>query len=384
MNTFSFHLPTRNEAKSIVEKNDAFLLVEREVEGQKVEIYDYRLASISDFVDYNAFELRGITFVQNSSGEWERNILLNKFFNINQTTGWMYDDVRDKKIVRIQNKEDGSIISFVKFENGNIRAKSKTSFISEQATMAQEIYENDKNFKLFVDNCLNIGLIPIFELVGSSNQIVLNYDVDKALILLQIRRFDGTYLTRNEMDILAEDYKVETTVDFSDMTLDELLELKEISQDDIEGWVITFDDGQMAKIKTNKYLSLHGLIGPDAFRENLLVQTILDGNIDDVISSLVDGPKKNTIIELDKKVTHTFNQLVSYFLELRRKYFSEFNCDRAAFAKKYVKTPLFGAVIKTVNLSDIDLEKVAEKAVKEYITKQTNSLSKAKEWINSL
>ena len=32
----------------------------------------------------NNFELRGLCFVEQSDGTWKRNILMNKFFNINQ------------------------------------------------------------------------------------------------------------------------------------------------------------------------------------------------------------------------------------------------------------------------------------------------------------
>jgi len=78
-------LPTREEALQITENSEAFYVTERIIEGQKVEMYDYRLASLSDFVDNDAFELRGLTFVYDEdSNEWDRNILLNKFFNINQ------------------------------------------------------------------------------------------------------------------------------------------------------------------------------------------------------------------------------------------------------------------------------------------------------------
>ena len=184
------NLPTRDECQTIVKNSEAFYCAERVVEGVNVEMYDYRLASISDFVDNDAFELRGLCFVETDLG-WERNILMNKFFNINQTVGWMEDDVKDKKITRVQNKEDGSIISFVKFPNGNVRAKSKMSFESDQAVMAQKIYENHKDLKQFINESLENRDTAIFELVGYENQIVLNYEMASELILIQVRFEDG-------------------------------------------------------------------------------------------------------------------------------------------------------------------------------------------------
>jgi len=84
-----FYLPSKEECDKICEQTDAFYKTERVIEGQEVVMYDYRLASISDFRDYKAFELRGITFVKNNNS-WERNILMNKFFNVEQTT---FDDL---------------------------------------------------------------------------------------------------------------------------------------------------------------------------------------------------------------------------------------------------------------------------------------------------
>ena len=194
-----FNLPTRDECRKIVESTDAFFVAERVVEGQNVELYNYRLASISDFTDNNAFELRGLCFVQLNDGTWERNILMNKFFNINQTISWMYDDVKDKKIVSVAEKCDGSIISFVKFPNGKVRAKSKMSFESEQAVMAQDYLDNHPILLEEIDALLKKGLTPIFELVGYNNCIVLNYSVPSELILLQIRKEDGSYISANEL-----------------------------------------------------------------------------------------------------------------------------------------------------------------------------------------
>ena len=382
------YLPTRDECQALTQTSEAFFCMTKNVEGQVVEMYNYRLASHSDFFPEDGkdwTELRGITFVQDSDGSWQRNILLNKFFNINQTIGWMYDDVKDKKIVRVQNKEDGSVISFVKFANGKVRAKSKMSFESEQAEMAQKIYDEDTGLQSMLEDCFNKGLTPIFELCSPDNQIVLEYEYTE-LILLQVRKDDGHYFNLNDFYTYPTEWEVTFTRDFivPEFTLDDLLHLKETSQDDIEGWVVTFEDGQMAKIKTDKYLSLHGLIGPDAFRENLLVKTILDGNIDDVIAALVPGTKKDALVTISEKLEQHFNHLVVEFKELRRKYFQDFREVRKDFAIKHSKDRLFGAVMKTLNTSFKDVEKTAETAIKAHLEKQCNGLQDAKAYLKEL
>jgi len=393
----NFYLKTKEECDEIVNRNEAFIKIDRFVEDCNVVVYDYRLASLSDFVNDEAFELRGLCFVEQPDGTWKRNILMNKFFNVDQTDGWLFDDVKDKKITRVQNKEDGSICSFVKFPNGKIRAKSKTSFISDQAQLAQSVFDAKPILQEEVSKLLDEGKTPIFELVSPENQIVLEYQTTE-LILLQIRNEDGSYVNGETLKWYSNAMCVKEAKQFNldgiledgkeiigtNSILETLLYYKKIDQSDIEGWVVTFSDGQMAKIKTQKYLSLHGLIGPDAFRENLLVQTILDGNIDDVISALVPGEKKDKIVKMDEKVTHNFNHLVAEFITLRGEFFNKYREDRKSFSLDKKSNPLFGAVMKTLNTSFRDVEKTAEIAVKDYILKRCKSLTKAKEFIDSL
>lgn len=298
--------------------------------------------------------------------------------------GWMYEDVKHKKIVSLADKCDGSVISFVKFENGKIRAKSKASFESEQAVMAQKIFDENDAIKELVISHLSIGYVPIFEIVGPENQIVLEYH-NTELILLQVRcAVTGEY--KQYLETVEDGYGIRIAEQFpqSMMNLDDLLARKEIDESDIEGWIITFEDGQMAKIKTEKYMQLHGLIGPDAFRENLLIKTILDGNIDDVISMLVPGEKKDRVMAMDTVVTHKFNHMVVEFKELRRKYFQDFGENRKNFAIKHSKDDCFGAIMKTLDVSFRDIEKVAEEQVKNTILVRTNALGKAKEWVKAL
>lgn len=182
---------------------------------------------------------------------------------------------------------------------------------------------------------------------------------------------------------LIKKYNIKVAQSFDDITyknLDKLLEQKEILEG-IEGWIVTFEDGQMAKIKTDWYLRLHGLIGPDAFRENLLIETILNGQIDDVLGNLAEGVKKEKIKDIEEIVNHKFNHYVVEYKELRRKYFNDYNEDRKAFAVKYKNEPTFSLVMKNLHTSFKEVEQVAEKSVKEFILNKTKKLGDAKDWL---
>ena len=154
-----------------------------------------------------------------------------------------------------------------------------------------------------------------------------------------------------------------------------------------EGEVITMSDGQMMKCKNSHYLQLHSLIGPDSYRENILIRTIISGNIDDVIAALVPGEKKDKIVAMDEKVTQKFNSLVRELFSLGAEYYNFHNEDRKSFALMYSPkgtnpNELFSTYMK--NCREPLTEKVAEDAIKVYIETRCNSLGKAKEFVEGL
>ena len=372
-----YYLPTRDECLDLVKSTDAFYASETVVEDCKVEMYDYRLASYEDFFPEgkNWSELRGLTFVEQPDGTWKRFLALNKFFNVNQTIGSMYEDVIKEEIINVKDKSDGSMITFVKFPNGKIRAKSKMSFISPQSVMAQKIFDNDINIRTLVTSLLDAGDTCVFELVSPHNQIVLEY-LNTELILLQIRDPRGYYQNAGEV---AKIYKVESSKEF-EYTLDEMMDLRE-RLDKIEGWVLTTTKG-MYKIKTSWYMQLHGLV-TEGTRENLLIETIVDDNIDDVIGQLENGEKKDFIVDTTKKVQHKVNHLISEFKDLALKY-SLNKYDKKSFAKEYNKHPCFHMVIKVIDLIDVNtIETIAEYRVKEHVLFNTRKLHMAQEWLDA-
>jgi hypothetical protein len=84
-------LPTQEECANLVQNSEAFQCIETEVNGFKIQMYNYLLASYKDFFPDNGdvwTELRGLTFVYNTeTDEWERHLLLTKFFNLGECSG---------------------------------------------------------------------------------------------------------------------------------------------------------------------------------------------------------------------------------------------------------------------------------------------------------
>ena len=119
----SHYLPNYEDCVEMCAKEDAaFYESKFVIDGYNISVFNYRLAQYKDFVtplenkpDVKAYEMRGLTFVFNEDGSlFRRFLLLEKFFNLNQVPEAMYSIVKDYKIKFINNKEDGSIASFIK------------------------------------------------------------------------------------------------------------------------------------------------------------------------------------------------------------------------------------------------------------------------------
>ena len=86
---------------------------------------------------------------------------------------------------------------------------------------------------------------------------------------MQIRTENGDYVSR-KIAAYADEFGIPCREEFNNnclKDLDYLLDQKDKNKEDIEGWVVSFGDGQMVKIKTNKYLSMQaGLKGGDRGR----------------------------------------------------------------------------------------------------------------------
>jgi T4 RnlA family RNA ligase len=189
------YLPTYEDCVEMCTKEEsAFYESKFVLDGYAVSVFNYRLAQYKDFVtplenrpEVKAYEMRGLTFVFNKDGSlFKRFLLLEKFFNLNQVPESMYSIVKNYKIKFVNNKEDGSIASYIQLPNDKILGKSKMGFDNEQANGINRIYRTRTDVKQFVDWCIDNNITAIFEYVSPANRIVLRY-LEEDLILLRMR-----------------------------------------------------------------------------------------------------------------------------------------------------------------------------------------------------
>jgi len=368
----------KKDADLIVKNNDAFIKKEETINGQKVCQYTYLLASYKDFKnpvedsDLEAFELRGLTFVEEAPGKWKRNLFLHKFFNINETQETLESKLKNKKIKKLTYKEDGSAITFIKIGD-KIYGKTKFSFQSDQAIQATKIYHTDKKIKKIVDECIERDLAPLFEFVSPENKIVLPYEEER-LILLQVRdNKTGEYLDIDKLFPEADKVK-----NLEIRPIEDLIEETK-TLEGLEGYVVTFEDGMMLKLKTAWYLKIHHLVTDYPDNEHFIIKNILEETIDDVLSQIPEDHK-----ETRNKIQTINNLIVNHINSLSKEIFSktkEFNGDRKKFAERNKNYDYFGILMTSLRKPELSY---IEELIKEDVAKKCKKQKMAIEYIKKI
>jgi T4 RnlA family RNA ligase len=137
------------------------------------------------------------------------------------------------------------------------------------------------NYDRFIQDLISQGQVPLFEWCTLKQKVVLDYPVDR-LILLAVRDVHtGEYMPLNMMLELAVDYDVEVVRRYSG-TVESMQHLMDETRglQDQEGWVVVWPHLRI-KIKGERYITMHRA-KEGIMRENGVLALILDEKLDDV------------------------------------------------------------------------------------------------------
>lgn len=384
----NFQLPTFKQAMEMVQTNEVFLHKVEEVDGFKAHIFNYRLANYQDFQTEGALEMRGLTFIEYIDGtdascptEYERFIHLHKFFNYGERGG--FEGIEDSPIKSVQVKEDGSMIVPILW-NGKIYCKTRGTFHSEQAQIANEIIAKNKQLEWFIRFCYGSVMIPIFEFVSPFNQIVLLYEKAE-LRLLQVRDmqtgryFDISQLPDPGVKIREERYEGGNYIEGWLQKAETVTEM--------EGWVIEFENGHMVKIKTQWYVALHHLLTENLTRENEIISWVLNETLDDVLGQVPDTDlRKDYALDIAKLLRYIVSRWVDEIEGIMITLHPNKKNSRKDFAIKWKEHRWFGVLMKlfTEHESDNIKDDSIFNYLKDAILKQTNKWGEAQAFLRKL
>lgn len=371
---------TYQDCVEITKKNSNFYEKIESIDGYKISIFNYIL-SIHDFFrtpfegsKNTAHELRGITFVHHQDGT-TRFAMLSKFFNLNEIEENQFHILKDKKIISISDKADGSMIRFIQLPNGRILAKTKQGLSNQQCLESQSLYEANESLQLFVKETLDQGLAAIFELTSPHNRIVLNYSKSE-LVLTQIRDENtGKYLDAHNHPLVLK-YGIKCVKKYPEMTLEELV-AKQQTEEGIEGFVVTFEDGQMIKIKTKWYMDRHRVLDKST-QEDEIVKMILEETLDDSIA-ILDKDNERRIYAEEMQIFMSGH--LRGLLDQVKVLLSEYKGSRKDFALAHKTNPLFPIAVNYVEKMN-DIEGI-NKDLKSYVQHKCRRLEMTKDYLKS-
>jgi T4 RnlA family RNA ligase len=370
------------KGKELVKYVDGFCEIKK-IEDN-VSIFSYRYSKYENFMTNEwAKWMRGITFVFTDSNNYEMYPMLPKFFNVDENEDNQLTDLKKLKIKNVTEKRDGSLVMPI-ILNNTIRFKTMKSIKNEITSKCQLFYKDDSNYKSFIDDHINKYSI-LFEYTSPYNKIVLEYSKEELRLISMVDRNTFEIMDYDKVKGIANNYNIPLVASIEVDNIDDLLEMKS-KRYNIEGWVITFENNKIVKLKTTWYASLHSgfsFINISKVRLHLTVKNILDNTIDDVIPLIEDEERKLYIINLKDKIEKHYEHLVSI---IEKQYIDYGNYKNI---KEYI------VHIRSLDKDDdrkkylsILLESIKNgkyrKNIKLYLLKKMNRNDKAKMYIESI
>lgn len=263
----------------------------------------------------------------------EGNILarpFKKFFNYEE----ICDTINLNKKFEAYEKMDGSlIILFYYAKEQEWIVASRGSFISDQAVLARKIVDEK------IDTSqLSSTYTYVFELIAPSNRIVIDYgNVEDLFLLGCINTISGDELSYDEMYNMNKKIFpiVKRYYTYGDAhTIDDI---RKIQENNREGFVIRFEDGERIKIKFEEYVKLHRIITNVSNKtvwEYLMNGLPFDELLENVPDEFYDWLKK-TKSDLERQFIKIEHEILKEFYQI---YFKEGITERKAFAEKALQS----------------------------------------------
>lgn len=369
------HITNISDVLPAIEGRDEFVVAEKE--GYTVINYNVMMAdTFPDVIASNDLranhdhyeienlharlrrECRGIIF-DTATGEIIRRPF-HKFFNVNEREDTQDHVVNLSRSHAILEKLDGSMIApFI--VNGEMIWGTKMG-ATDVAKPVEEFVKNNPDYITFANGLLQAGFTPIFEWCSRKQRIVLDYREDQ-LALTAIRKIrTGVYETHESLQDFAEVFGIPLVRAFEPQT-----DMREFlayvaNLEDVEGFVVRFDDGHMLKLKCQWYLQIHKA-KEKILQDRNIVELILDQHLDDIKAHLLDEDRERlTQFEHDFNIAvrNVAADILAEVIDISQK-----EMDRKTFALTRAKE--LNNFVRPIIFSLWDVDPIGMLEVEEYV-----------------
>jgi T4 RnlA family RNA ligase len=366
-----FHQNLYDNLMTLVSKNEAFFFKDFGHEGSTYRIFNYRMASYTDFLEPSAIECRGVMFEIDGERDVEAirlaSLPMEKFFNLNENPSTMNLDLSSVKNVEL--KADGSLISTY-VHNDQIRLKSKGSLESDQAIAAMKFLDKHPKFAEELYLVASLGNTVNLEWCAPDNRIVISY-MEPQLTVLNIRNNDsGKYVSPNVLMSRA----APTFKEIIDRWISQLVLHIEPAEfvaaipdmEGIEGYVVELDSGQRVKIKTEWYLTQHR--AKDSINSpRRLFEACIEEATDDLRSLFYDDPLIIARIdEMQKFAESLYNGTVAQVEKFYERNKDLERKDYAILGQKELDRSIFGLAMNKYLGREVDYKHFLRKNYKSF------------------
>ena len=322
-----------------------------EIVGDKtVTICSYMVSSPALWKLPMAKECRGI--VWNSAGECIC-LPFEKFFNVNENDETQEHVLPFDAYYNVAEKRDGSMVSAVLI-NDIVRFKTKKSFYSDVAHNATEYAVTQPQLMRMCKYVLNLGYTPTFEFTSKSNEVVIDYGPEPQFVLLALRdMIFGNYLSPIEVSKVGKGWDIPTIKNYGHVPY-EALKSEMAVKENFEGYVIEFQNGVRAKMKTEWYLRLHH--AKTDLRERDVAEMFINETLDDIKSVCVTaGLSLEPIERIEMMVVQDIADLIENTKEIYG--WIRLQESRKEAAIKFRDIAVFGLAMKLLDGKDPDYVK---------------------------
>lgn len=282
-----------DDVRPAIEGRDEFIVAERDwgyVVNYMVNMPDTFPQVIVDGVyDLHAAirrECRGMLFYKDGSLMARR---LHKFFNVNERDETQEHLIDWSKPHVILEKLDGSMITPV-FTQAGIRWGTKMG-ITDVSMGAELFVANHVNYERAAKKMQDLDKTMIFEWCSRKQRIVIDYPVDR-LVLIAIRNnVDGCYDSYEQMQAVAAEYDLDIVRAYEG-TADNMAALiaETRGTEGMEGWIIRFEDG-MYKVKGDWYCRIHKTKDNITMEKNV-IDLIVNEKLDDTKAFMLEEDRR--------------------------------------------------------------------------------------------
>ena len=374
MNHYEFPLiRSLDQVAAVVEGVDGFSVTRKA--DYTVVNYHYNTPEVFPEVDSEAAairrECRGLIF------DLDGRLVsrpFHKFFNVgerDETQQHLLDLSRPHKILE---KLDGSMIRPIPFASG-YRLATKAG-VTDVALQSEVFVAERPEYDEFIRHELSHGHTPIFEWCSRKQRIVLDYPEDR-LVLTAIRVNDtGEYLSLDwarEFIAANKEFRGVEVVQEFPAGVDSMTRLLAQADGDeqIEGWIIRFDDGHMVKLKADWYVLRHKS-KDQLSREKNVVAMIAGEAADDVKALLIEEDRKR-LEQFSEQFWQGFNAYVRDLVARIDALKAEAGGDRKTFAVEHSRKLQQSEIAIAFGTFD---GRPVDKAVLDVIMKNTSTQSR--------